>query len=147
MVGPNHTALSPSSFLFNCSSSLSSHLADPASPAFFRAVVPSWHQQLPFFLLPLLPFLLLSSLFAATGDRPNAGRNRGARATTMATGRSCNRGTGRVANSVFPCYNHGHKKLHPVDKKASTRQRNTGNVTTVLTKSFNPQMKKLQNKD
>ena len=42
------------------------------------------------------------------------------------------------------CYYRWRFLLHPVDKKASTRQRNTGKVTAVLTKNFNPQMKKLQ---
>ena len=42
------------------------------------------------------------------------------------------------------CYYRWRFLLHPVDKKASTRQRNTGKVTTLLTQSFNPQMKKLQ---
>ena len=45
------------------------------------------------------------------------------------------------------CYYRWRFLLHPVDKKASTRQRNTGKVTTVLTKSFNPQMKKASNRD
>ena len=97
-----------------------------------------------FFLLPLFP--LPPPLFPFCCNRRQAKRreDRGARATTMATGEELQPRYWESCKRRFPVLQPWTQKLHPVDKKASTRQRNAGKVTTVLTKSFNPQMKKVQ---
>ena len=97
-----------------------------------------------FFLLPLFP--LPPPLFPFCCNRRQAKRreDRGARATTMATWEELQPRYWESCKRRFPVLQPWTQKLHPVDKKTSTRQRNAGKVTTVLTKSFNPQMKKLQ---